>query len=91
MEPKREFDVDQAAQDVVNAWGTHMKAGTSEHLSADFKALFERMQAYRYAKKVGDNRREHDALTEEEATQEQITKKEFLDAYRVFYETRGTK
>jgi hypothetical protein len=85
MQPKREFDADEAAQDVVNACAMALQGGS---LPADVNELFFKMQAYRNAKTVADNRREHDRLTEEEAEREHTTKREFLDAYRVFYETR---
>jgi hypothetical protein len=58
-------------------------------LSTDFKALFEKMQAYRTAKNVADNHREHHMLTDQEAAEERATKKVFLDAYREFYAARN--
>jgi hypothetical protein len=85
MQPKREFDADEAAQDVVNACATALQGGS---LPADVNELFNKMQDYRTAKKVADNRREQLRLTKEEAEQERTTKREFLDAYRVFYEAR---
>ena len=66
---------------MVDAWGAVMQAGNGKALSADFKALFEKACAYRTAKEVADNHRDNDRLTEEDATREQTTKKEFLDAY----------
>jgi hypothetical protein len=81
MLPQREFDADQLAQDVVNAWGTVMQGGNGKALSADFKDLFEKACAYRTAKEVADNHREHNMLTVAEEEREQITRKEFLDAY----------
>jgi hypothetical protein len=85
MQPKREFDADEAAQDVVNACATALQGGS---LSANVNELFDKMQDYRNAKTVADNRREHLRLSGEEAERERTTKREFLDAYRVFYETR---
>jgi hypothetical protein len=85
MQPKREFDVDEAAQDVVNACAMALQGGS---LSADVNELFDKMDAYRNAKTVADNRREQLRLTKEEAEKERTTKREFLDAYRVFYEAR---
>jgi hypothetical protein len=85
MQPKREFDADEAAQDVVNTCAMALQGGS---LPEDVNELFDKMQAYRNAKAVADNRREHDRLTEGEAEREQTTKREFLNAYRVFYETR---
>jgi hypothetical protein len=85
MQPKREFDVDEAAQNVVNACAMALQGGS---LPADVNELFDKMQDYRNAKTVADNRREQLRLTKEEAEQERATKREFLDAYRVFYEAR---
>ena len=85
MQPKREFDPEDAAQDVVNACAVALQGGS---LPADVNELFDKMQDYRNAKTVADNRREHLRLTKEEAEREHTTKREFLDAYRVFYETR---
>jgi hypothetical protein len=86
MQPKREFDADEAAQDVVNACAMALQSGT---LPADVNELFDKMQDYRNAKTVADNRREHLRLTEEEAERERTTKREFLDAYRAFYEAQA--
>jgi hypothetical protein len=85
MQPKREFDADEAAQDVVNACAMALQVGS---LPANVNELFDKMQAYRNAKTVADNRREYFRLTEEEAERERTTKREFLDAYRAFYEAR---
>ena len=85
MQPKREFDVDEAAQDVVNACAIALQRGS---VPANINELFDKMEAYRNAKTVADNRREHLRLTEEEAEREGTTKREFLDAYRVFHEAR---
>jgi hypothetical protein len=87
MVPHRDIDVDRLAQEVVTPWGTATKAGRGKHLSTDFKALFDKTCAYRIAKNVANNRREHGVLTAEE-TLRQESKKEFLDAYRLLYETR---
>jgi hypothetical protein len=81
MLPRREVDVSQLAQDVVDAWGTVMQGGKGAPLSADFKALFEKACAYLAAKKIADNHREHGRLTEREAEREQVTRKDFLNAY----------
>lgn len=89
MAAQREIDVDQAVQDVLNAWGAlRTTRPEPQRLSTDFTALFEKMQAYRNAKNVADNSRAHHKLTEQEATQERVAKKVFLDAYRKFYEAR---
>ena len=81
MLPHGEFDADQLAQDVVDAWAVAMLAGNVKNLSADCKALFEKACAYRTAKEVTDNHREHNMLTVAQEEREQRTKKEFLEAY----------
>ena len=88
MQPKREFDVDEAAQNVVNACAIALQRGS---VPADINELFDKMEAYRNAKTVADNRREQLRLTNEEAEQERTTKRVFLDAYVAFYETRNDR
>jgi hypothetical protein len=84
MQPEQDADV--LAQEVVNAWGVNVQAGNTELLSADFKGLFEKTCSYRDAKQLADNRREFNILTDEQAVKEQVTRREFLEAYRSFYE-----
>ena len=86
METQSDQNADLFAQRVVNAWGINMTAGNGELLSVDFKALFEKACAYREAKQIADNRREFNMLRDEEATREQQTRSEFLEAYRKFHE-----
>jgi hypothetical protein len=85
MAAQREIDADQAVQVVLDAWGALRTSPASRPLSTDFKALFEKMQAYRTAKSVADNSRAHHKLTVREAAAERAAKREFLDAYRRFY------
>jgi hypothetical protein len=87
MEPRLqpEEDADKLAQDVVNAWGINVTAGNAELLSTEFKALFEKVEAYRFARKIADNRREHNILTADVEEQERTTRKEFLAAHRAFH------
>lgn len=86
MQPKQEFDADEAVQDVENACAIALQRGS---LPAYINELFDKMQAYCNAKAIAASRREHDSLTEEEAERERTTKREFLDAYRAFYEARN--
>jgi hypothetical protein len=90
MQPKRELDADEFAQEIANVWGAATHAGNSKELSPDFKQLFDKACNYRIAKKVADNSRENDKLTAQEAAEEQATKKALLDAGVVFYKTRET-
>jgi hypothetical protein len=57
-------------------------------LPADIDELFYKMQDYRNTKSIAESRRANDSLTEEEAAREQTAKRDFLDAYQAFYETR---
>jgi hypothetical protein len=79
--PQVQLDASLLAQDVVDAWGLAMLGGNGKALSTDFKALFDKACAYRTAKEVADNHREHGGLTEEEAEREHVTRKDFLTAY----------
>jgi hypothetical protein len=81
MQPGREIDADEAAQEIVNVWGMNTKAGTAKNFTADFKELVEKAFAYRTEKIDADNAREFNRLTKEQAEREQRTKKEFMDAF----------
>jgi hypothetical protein len=85
MVSRLELTADEAVQDVLNAWGAYRTSVERPPLSVDFGSLFDKMQAYRNAKSIADNRRGQNRLTKEEAPREQVTKKEFLDAYRAFH------
>jgi hypothetical protein len=85
MVSRLELTADEAVQDVLKAWGACRTSVEPQPLSADFTALFAKMQEYRNAKSIADNRREQNRLTREEAQREQVTKRDFLDAYRAFY------
>jgi hypothetical protein len=82
MQPKREIDADEAAQQVVNAWGISMQTGHVHDLSEDSKDLAEAAFAYRTAKKIADNSRENDRLTDEQAEQERTARKVFMEVWR---------
>jgi hypothetical protein len=88
MQPERELDADEAAQEVVNTWGTLALTGNGRDLPPDFKALFDKTCAYRDAKEVADSGRAQGMLTEKHAAREQTTKKEFLDAYHSLHKAR---
>jgi hypothetical protein len=88
MQAEGDVNADQLAQDVVNAWGANVKAGNGELLSGEFRALFEKTCAYRDAKRIADNRREHHMLTDREASEETAARSEFLEAYDRFHAAR---
>ncbi len=88
MQPQEDLNADKLAQMVVDAGGLNVQAGNSKYLSSDFKALLEKAIVYREAKRVANNRRAHNMLTEQEALEERAARKEFFDAYHAFYRTR---
>lgn len=86
MHPGQFLDADVLAQQIVNAWGVNVTAGNAERLTTEFKALFEKTCDYRRAKRLADNRREFDMLTDNLAVKERVSRREFLEAYRSFHE-----
>jgi len=82
--PQQEKDAGQAVQEILNTWGANRKSPEPHPLNADFSALFDKIQAYRTAKDIADNRRAHHKLTKHAAVQGQLAKREFVAAYRAF-------
>jgi hypothetical protein len=64
---------DELAQEVVHAWVVNAKAGNSECLTPEFKSVFDKAFGYRQSKKIADNHREFNILTEEDATAERTS------------------
>ena len=56
---------DESAQEVVRAWVVNAKAGNSEYLTPEFKGVFDKAFEYRQSRKIADNHREFNILTEE--------------------------
>jgi methionine synthase I (cobalamin-dependent) len=69
--PQPAIDADQAVQEILNTWGANRTSLEPHPLNADFSALFDKMQAYRTAKGIADNRRAQH-------------KREFVAAYGTF-------
>jgi hypothetical protein len=78
------IEADALAQDVVDIWEQAIHGGTSDALSMDFKALFEKCCIYRDARRIADNRRKVNLLSVEQAADEERTRKDFLDSHRRF-------
>jgi hypothetical protein len=72
---------DELAQDVVNAWG-----GNAAPLTTQFKNLFDKACLYTSAKRLADNHRAYNVLSEEDAAKEKVTRQVFVEAYKAFYE-----
>jgi hypothetical protein len=79
-------NADTLAQEVVNTWG---QVGNSAPLTTQFNALLDKACAYRNAKRLADNRREHNMLSEQDEAEEKATRQAFAEAYKAFYEKRA--
>ena len=86
MPPLEEYlkDADRLAQEVVNTWGINALAGDA--LSTEFKALLDRACLYRTARRLADNHRKFDVMSEQEEAQEMALRYAFAEAYRAFFE-----
>jgi hypothetical protein len=62
------------------------KAGNSEYLTPEFKGVFDKAFEYRQSKKIADNHREFNILTEEDATAERTSREIFAAAYKRWME-----
>jgi hypothetical protein len=92
MEPEtgpQSSDADRLAQEVVNAWGVNMQAGNAKLLSPRFRALVDKACAYRDAKRIADNRREFNMLTDEESANEEAARQKFLEMYRQMHPAKS--
>jgi hypothetical protein len=92
MPPIEEYleKADILAQDVVNAWGVNMQAGSAPRLTNKFKELFNKACLYQNARRLAKNHRQFHALSEEEAAEEQATRQAFAEACKAFYEKQAT-
>ena len=77
---------DELAQEVVHAWVVNTKAGNSEYLTPEFKGVFDKAFEYRQSKKIADNHRDFNLLTDEDATAERISRGIFAAAYKRWIE-----
>jgi hypothetical protein len=77
------------AQEVVNDWGTNMRAGNASALSEDFVALNEYACRYMNARDLADNHRKFSGLTEEDAAHEAETRQAFAEAYKRYWERKA--
>src|SRR2546426_7158266 len=78
---------DELAQQFVNTWGL-LKANK---LADDFMDVFNKACDYRNTKKVADNHRENNILSEQVAAAEQSARLAFAQAYKAFEEKHETR
>jgi hypothetical protein len=77
-------DADRLAQEVVNAWGINVQM--SNVMTPEFKALLDKACLYRTARRLADNHRKFDVMSEQEEAQEMSLRRSFAEAYRAFFE-----
>jgi hypothetical protein len=75
---------EELAQQVVDVWVSNVGAGQAAHLTADFKALFEKANAYRNAKRVVESHRESNLLSRPEVAEETRMREAFAKEYKEF-------
>ena len=86
MPPLEEYlkNADRLAQEVVNTWGINVQMGNA--MSAKFKALLEKACLYRSVRRLADNHRKFDVMSEAEEAEELAVRRAFAEAYKAFYE-----
>ncbi len=88
MPPLEEYldHADDLAQHVVDAWGVNDQAGNAPLLTTRFKVLVDKACLYRNARRLADNHREYNVLSEEDEAEEKATREAFAIAYKAYYE-----
>ena len=86
MPPLVEYlkDADRLAQEVVNTWGINVQMGNA--MTFEFKALVDKACLYRTARRLADNHRKFDVMSEAEEAEELAVRHSFAEAYKAFYE-----
>jgi hypothetical protein len=79
---------DELAQEVVNFWGMTVKDGDGATLAEDFMAVFEKACEYRNAKKIADNHRRANILTEPVEAEVGATGLSFAQRIKIFKESK---
>jgi hypothetical protein len=77
-------DADRLAQKVVNAWGINVQAGIVR--TPEFKALLDKACLHRTARRLADNHRKFDVMSEQGEVEELSARHAFAEAYKAFYE-----
>jgi hypothetical protein len=80
------LNVDELAQQVINAWGGAASTGHANDLTPEFDSLFEKACLYRDFKRIADNHRQFGVLSEQEAAEELEYRQDFAQAYKILNE-----
>ena len=88
MPPLEEYleHADELAQRVVDAWEANARAGKTAFLTTRFKALVDSACFYKNARRLADNHREYNVLSEQDEAEEKATREAFAIAYKAYYE-----
>jgi hypothetical protein len=88
MPPLEEYleHADDLAQHVMEAWRVEGQGGNDALLPTQFKALLDKACLYQHARKLADNHREHNVLSEKDEAEEKATREAFALAYKVYCE-----
>jgi hypothetical protein len=83
MPPLEEYleHADDLPQHVVDAWGVNVA-----FLTTRFKVLVDKACLYKNARRLADNHRDHNVLSEEDEAEEKATREAFAVAYKAYYE-----
>jgi len=79
---QRAEHVDEIVQQVINTWGMYTQTGHNQDLTPEFREVFELACQYRDAKRLADNHREFNMLSEEDAARETSKRDAFTQAYK---------
>ena len=88
MPPLEEYleHADELAQNVVDAWALNTEAGNSSFLTEQSKELFDKAYRYRLAKRLVDNHREHNMLSDADVAEEKAARQAFAEGYKALHE-----
>ncbi len=88
MPPLEEYleHADDLAQAVVEAWGMKVQAGNAPLLTTQFKVLVDKACLYKNARRLADNHRQYNVLSEQDESEEKATREAFAPAYKAYYE-----
>jgi hypothetical protein len=95
MPPLEEYleHADELAQHVVETWGINVQSGNAAFLTqskafltTQFKVLVDKACLYRNARRLADNHRDYNVLSEQDESEEKVTREAFALAYKAYYE-----
>jgi hypothetical protein len=62
----------------------NVQSGNAALLNPQFKSLLDKACLYRDARRLADNHRKHNVVTEQQAAEEKATRQSFAKAYKAF-------